>query len=405
MRASRGVQVMKILVTAASSSSSMSGVQRHALNMVRCLLLEPSVAEVHLVVAPWQRSLVELGGLRPQSRLITHVADMTASRLSRNLWYYRGLPKLAARVKPDLVHLSYPVPVDTGALPCPTILTLHDLYPYEIPRNFRARQAIFNRLILRQCLRNVDAITCVSNTTMGHLMRYAPPAVWRKGTRIYNCVEPEPLCSLYSPIPGWQGEPFLLCIAQHRRNKNISLLIRSFHRLLSAGRVHPAMKLVIIGIGGPETKHIHELVARLGLKRDVCFLEGLDEPELQWCYARCEALIAPSTTEGFGLPIAEAILAGCRVVCSDIPVFREIGGDHCRFVPLGENEEQAFADAIAADIQTPLHERIPLPQFAAETLAKQYTDLYRRVLTRHAPAHKVECAASIRETSPESQAL
>ena len=152
----------------------------------------------------------------------------------------------------------------------------------------------------------------------------------------------------------WQGEQFLLSIAQHRRNKNIPLLVRAFHRLLRQGQIAPATKLVIVGIAGPETRRIHELVSRCGLSRSVLFLEGLSEAELQWCYARCEALVAPSRTEGFGLPVAEALLAGCRVICSDIPAFREVGAEHCRFVALGTDAEEALAEGIVVTLQEPV---------------------------------------------------
>ena len=56
--------------------------------------------------------------------------------------------------------------------------------------------------------------------------------------------------------------------------------------------------------------------------------------ELQWCYRKCELLLAPSSIEGFGLPVAEALLAGCRIVCSDILAFRELEGKNCHYVPL-----------------------------------------------------------------------
>ena len=135
---------------------------------------------------------------------------------------------------------------------------------------------------------------------------------------------------------------------QHRKNKNIQLLIRVFHRLLHEGSVDPEMKLLVIGITGPETARIHQLVSDLRLDRRVVFLQGLPEPVLQWCYTNCKVLVAPSETEGFGLPVAEAMLAGCRIVCSDIPAFREIDEGHCRFVALGPGAEKGFADAILA---------------------------------------------------------
>ena len=388
---------MKILVAAASFSSHISGLQRHALNVVRCLLLQPDISTVHLVVAPWQRNLLQAAGFNLDSRLTTHVAEMDPSSLSRNLWYYRQLPALAASLQADIVHLSFPVPVDAASFDCPTVVTLHDLYPYEIPLNFGFPKFIFNRLILQQCLRNVDAIACVSEITGVRLKQYAAATTWRKAVRIYNCVEAEPLCAIQSPIPGWQGEPFLLCVAQHRRNKNIPLLIRTFDRLLRFGQINPGMKLVVIGIAGPETRSIHRLVSSCGLGPSVHFLEGLPEPELQWCYARCEALAAPSMTEGFGLPVVEALLAGCRVICSDIPAHREVGDGHCRFVALRKNAEEALAEAIVATLRDPAKAPITFPQFSSSLLAKEYIDLYRRLIASAALRQNVSFPASSRQ--------
>lgn len=386
---------MRILITAASFSPNISGLQRHALNVVRCLLGHPGVSEVHLVVAPWQRELVQAAGLDSADRLTTHVAIMDQNLLSRNLWYYRRLPALTAQVQPDLVHLSYPVPVDSSSISCPIVLTLHDLYPYEIPGNFGFPKVVFNRVILQQCLRSVDAIACVSDATVFRMRHYAPQTTWGKAIRIYNCVEPEEVCAERSPIPGWQGEPFLLCVAQHRKNKNIPLIIKAFHHLFGNGAIDPGMKLVIIGITGPETSRIDHLVSALGLDRRVIFLEGLPEPELQWCYKQCEALVAPSKTEGFGLPVAEALLVGCRVVCSDIPAFREIGDEHCRFVSLGADAEERFALAILASLQESRRDPISLPQFSSEVLAKQYVDLYRGLVPSAARVYAAQCGVPV----------
>jgi glycosyltransferase involved in cell wall biosynthesis len=391
---------MKIMVTAASFSSEMSGIQRHALNMVRCLLRRPEISRVDLVVAPWQIQLVESAGYCPDGRVTTHVAEMDQSSLSRNLWYYRELPALAARLQPDVVHLSYPMPVDAASLGCPTVVTLHDLYPYEIPRNFRFPHVIFNRLVLRHCLRSVDAIACVSEATMLRLRQYAPRSTWQKSVRIHNCVEPEPHYATRPPIWNWRREPFLLSVAQHRGNKNIGLLIRAFHRLLRASEIDSSMKLVVVGIDGPETQHIHQLVSELDLSRSVLLLRGLSDPELQWCYGRCEALVAPSKTEGFGLPVAEGLLVGCRIICSDIPAFREVGGPHCRYVTLGKGEEEALAGAIKATLQEPQRKPLSLPHLSAEVLADQYVSLYRTLIPSKAPLPIADRAAPTLGAAP-----
>ena len=399
---------MKILLAAASFASNISGLQRHAFNVARCLLSQSDISELHLVIAPWQRNLMHAAGVSPNARLTTHVAEMDRSSFSRNLWYYRRLPELAARLHADLVHLSFPAPVNAAAFGCPTVVTLHDLYPYEIPMNFGFPKFLFNRIALQQCLRSVDAIACVSEITTVRLKEYASASVWQKAVRIYNCVEAEHLSAARSPMPGCQGEPFLLCVAQHRRNKNIPLLIRTFHRLLLFGQIGPEMKLVVIGITGPETGNIQRLVSDSGLSRSVCFLEGLSEPELQWCYRHCAVLAAPSITEGFGLPVAEGLLAGCRIVCSDIPAHREVGDGRCRFVALQKNAEEALAAAIAATLREPKQKPIPLPQLCAPVLAKQYMDLYRRLIASDVPVQSVrnaKAAGSINIAASERQSL
>ncbi len=388
---------MRVLIAAASFSSELSGVQRHAFNLTRCLLTLASVSEVHLVVAPWQQELVRNAGLEAGPRLQTHVAEMKPNSFSRNYWYYRQLPALAAEVAADVVHLAYPVPVDADAFSCPTVVTLHDLYPYEIPSNFGFPKFLFNRFILQQCLRSVDSIVCVSDITYLLLGNYTPLNVRHKAIRIYNCVEAVPQCSPQSAIPGWRGEPFLLCVAQHRRNKNILFLLRIFQRLIHRRKIDPSTKLVIIGISGPETARILRMIKRTGLTQNVLLMHGLSEPDLQWFYRNCEVLLAPSKTEGFGLPVVEALLAGCRVVCSNIPAFRELGGNACRYVALDGAARDAFAEAIVATLKEPPRDPIEMPMFSNSVIAGEYERHYSKLLAPVQNASRHICTPPFHE--------
>ena len=71
----------------------------------------------------------------------------------------------------------------------------------------------------------------------------------------------------------------------------------------------------------------------------------MPEPELPSCTLTCAAALAPSYAEGFGLPIAEAAWRGKPALCSDIPVFREIGGEGALYFRVND------ADALAALVQ------------------------------------------------------
>lgn len=392
---------MKLLVVAASFAPNISGLQRHALNLAKCLMLQPEVTELHFVIAPWQQSFMQ--AVDADSRLTIHVAKLERDALSRNAWYHHELPKLATSLLADLVHLTFPTPINARAFGCPTVVTLHDLYPYEIPMNFGFPKFLFNRIVLRQCLRHATAIACVSDITYTRLKQYTPLSVWQKAIRIYNPLDADLRCTAHSPEPTSQDEPFLLSVAQHRRNKNLSLLVRVYDRLLHSGSINRETRLVIVGIPGPETLRLRRLVFRSGLSGRVRFLEGIAESELQWCYLNCQALIATSLTEGFGLPIAEALLAGCRVVCSDIPAHREVGDGHCRFVPLNDLAEESFAAAIAAAIQQPRPQPLPLLRFSAPVVARQYVGLYRRLLASAVHAQNLTLQKPITIATSERQ--
>jgi glycosyltransferase involved in cell wall biosynthesis len=396
---------MRILLSAASFSSSISGLQRHAFNVARCLMQRPEISSLHVVVAPWQADLLPAVGLIPDERLTTHIAEMNHSSLSRNRWHYRKLPELGASVRADVVHLTFPMPINARAFNCPTVVTLHDLYPYEIPLNFGFPKFVFNRITLQQCLRNADSIACVSDATSRRLRQYAPMLAWQKSVRIYNCVEPATLCAIESPIRGWRGQPFILCVAQHRRNKNIPFLIKAYARLLQRGQLDSGSMLVVVGMTGPETRIIHALVSKYGLSHRIHLLEGLTDAELQWCYERCEILAAPSITEGFGLPVAEALMTGGRVVCSEIPAFHEVGGEHCRYVALEGDGEARFADAMVAALRESKKPPVSLPQFSSPVLAQQYVDLYRELMAAYATTRNSKRSSSVGTTTWEGHTL
>jgi glycosyltransferase involved in cell wall biosynthesis len=371
---------MKIVIALTSSSGQLSGVQRHAINLARCLLTRDEITAVHLIAAPWQQDFVRDAAPRSDARLRVHTAIVRNNSLSRNFWYYAKLPRIAAQLDADVVHLAYPTPLTRHAYRCPTVVTLHDLYPYDVPANFGFPKALFNQLVLHRCLQVVDAIACVSHSTLARLEGMEPRLALAKAAVIHNCVAPQPRVSATSPLPNWNGEPFLLCVAQHRRNKNLLFLLRVFERLLRTGSVVPSTRLVIVGIPGPETSAILRFLAVTDLADRVALLNGLSDEELQWCYRNCALLLAPSLIEGFGLPVAEALLAGCRVICSDIPAFREVGADRFMYIPLDAAAGQAFCNAVCVALRDASPEPVALPQLSAPFIAEQYLQLYRSLL-------------------------
>jgi glycosyltransferase involved in cell wall biosynthesis len=183
-------------------------------------------------------------------------------------------------------------------------------------------------------------------------------------------------------LPDLVGRRFLLCVAQHRRNKNLDLLIRAVAELARTKDQHQDLFLVIVGADGPETARLKKLICQLALQTRITLINSLADPELCWLYRNCELFVAPSSIEGFGLPLVEALQCGARVTCSDIPVFREIAGDTCRYFDLrAPLPAVSLAQAVSMTLQEPRRRPEGLHRFSLKEVAAQYVSLYSQLLT------------------------
>ena len=149
---------MRVLISGLWAAEQPSGICRTVVNLIRCLNLADRSTEVSVALGEWQREYFEdtlgLGELKME---VVEIAISNRS-YSRSAWYARELPRLARRLSADLVHLSFPAPVVRREFHCPVITTLHDLYPYDRPRNFGFPRVLFNRLFLRQAVHQSEQI-------------------------------------------------------------------------------------------------------------------------------------------------------------------------------------------------------------------------------------------------------
>lgn len=366
---------MNVVIAAMSAPARMNGVSRHAANLARALLSAKEISEIHFVAGAWQKEMYQSALGVCDLRLHTHWIPLPEANLSRLFWYYRELPCIAAQLEADIVHLTFPAPTAMAAYSCATVLSLHDLYAFDIPCNFGRLKSAVARRTVSQCVHRVDAIACVSSTTQSEFARRFPRLA-HKTQVIHNVVEFRVPASISSNLGTLTGRSFILCVAQHRSNKNIPLAVRVFERLLGE-RILPAdARLVVVGIPGPETCNIEAEIRNAGLSRKVVLFSGLSDAEMRWCYENCVMLLAPSSTEGFGLPVAEAMLAGARIVCSDIPAFREVCGEACRYVPWIDDQVDTYVRAIREAVcAPPYRDRFPL-QLTAASIGDRYASLY-----------------------------
>jgi glycosyltransferase involved in cell wall biosynthesis len=135
--------------------------------------------------------------------------------------------------------------------------------------------------------------------------------------------------------------PTLLHVGSLIPRKNPEFLLEFFARLRAS---FPELRLLQVG-GVWEPAH-RELIARLGLEEHVFQVRGISRAELAEHYRSARLVVVPSTSEGFGLPVVEALACGAVVMASDIPVLREPGGAavvYCKVSDLDAWEQRAKA--------------------------------------------------------------
>jgi glycosyltransferase involved in cell wall biosynthesis len=329
---------------------------------------------ITLAIGKWQESYFRSSLNLETAKLRIVLVDISDDAFTRNLWYLRGLPKLADDIAADIVHLFFPAPIRRSMLRCPVVLSLHDLQPFDELGNFGFPNMFFNRVFLQRCLNEVDSVVCVSEATLAKLKARFPRLAHRKAVVIHSCIT----IDSYEPVaPIGEQCRFAFMVAWHGTNKNISLALRAFEELLQKEIIDKQTGLLIVGSCGPETAAITAFIGQRGLDKSVRLVEKVTDGELRWLYSHCDFLIAPSSMEGCGLPVAEGLFCGSRIVCSDIPAFREIGGDTCHYFDLhAESDSSAMVAAIRSALTEPARPARRLERFSLEHVASEYAALY-----------------------------
>ena len=139
--------------------------------------------------------------------------------------------------------------------------------------------------------------------------------------------------------------PFCLYVGTIEPRKNLPVLFEAMARLSEN------VMLVVAGRDGMDAQSQLAPIEQLALDRRVLRLGYCPEQMLSGLYAAAAAVVYPSRYEGYGLPIVEGLAAGVPVVASDLPVFREVGGDEIRlFDPVDPDSiASALERAIAGD--------------------------------------------------------
>ena len=140
-----------------------------------------------------------------------------------------------------------------------------------------------------------------------------------------------------------KGKTFLM-VGTVQPLKNHAIAVEALNHLYKLAP-ESDVKLLIIGKQTNLMADFEDIIAENeSVNSKILWIkDGLDE-ELIWAYENCDALLFPSQAEGFGLPLVEASYFKLPILCSDIPVFREIAGENATYFPV--NDVTALAEAI-----------------------------------------------------------
>ncbi len=309
----------------------------------------------------------------------------------KSLWRTFSMSRQLYNDRINLFHgLSGEIPLGIPAAGMKSIVTVHDLIFLIHPETYKPfDRFLYDRKFRSACSR-ADAIVAISNSTRNDLIRYygTDPSKIRT---IYQACDPV----FYSGPDGKVMEVvareyrlprnFILYVGSVIPRKNLLMVIKAMAIL------PPDMKvpLVVVGDGGSYKEETKKLIAAEKLERLVIWIENLhDSRRLKALYDLAYAFLYPSLYEGFGIPVAEALLSKVPVLTSNRSSLPEAAGP-CSFLADPEDPEQISAGIGKILSDTELREkmategyRYATEKFSPETTSEDVFQLYKQILDR-----------------------
>lgn len=225
------------------------------------------------------------------------------------------------------------------------VILQHDMIPFLHRElcNQDARKIVdwFDRVILRG-----DAVMCATKSVAHEFIDYVASRKLpfkqnlRLGWQPHGCDFPvpdsdAPMSARIHAICA-DERPFFLSVSTLEPRKGYSVALDAVERLWREG---VNVRYAIIGQHGWNANGIaRRIVSHVEFGRRLFWLKDASDAELRDLYEHARGLIFPSIAEGFGLALIEAAHYGLPIIASDIPVFREVGGDAISYFDVADSE-------------------------------------------------------------------
>lgn len=230
----------------------------------------------------------------------------------------------------ELVHTPYlllPRKIENRI----NVITIHDLISFDEPQKFRTR--IKNSTLL-SAVERADGIIFISHETRRIFLERFGSVNRKIATQvIYNGICDQFSHSGESPVSqeleGF-SHPYILWVGARAGYKNFLPFLENFVNSKSKREIS------IVIVGGPE---LNKAEKRLLAETRWKWLGNVPDPSLAYIYSNAVALVYPSSREGFGLPILEAMSCKCPVICFNSGAMGEISSGNAIYLEeLSANE-------------------------------------------------------------------
>jgi len=318
---------IRVALLADSLEEGFASMDHYAAMLGAALADRPDVNA--LLTRPlFRRRFARAGGLLGRRAIV----------LDRLVNRYRDYPRAAAALPGfDLFHVLDQTYASVAcALPAPrTLVTCHDLDFFDPPPGTRHAWLVRRTgAIALPGLRHAARVICDSDAIRRDILGRG--LVSDERLRVvplgaepdFRPDGPEVLGPAAEQLLASRTPPLVLHVGGMVPRKRIDLVLGTF-ACLRAG----LGAATLVRVGGALTPSFRQLAQTLGIAQAIVEMPFLTRSQLAALYRRCQLLLLVSETEGFGLPVLEAMASGVPVVCRDLPALRELAGDAARLVP------------------------------------------------------------------------
>jgi glycosyltransferase involved in cell wall biosynthesis len=264
----------------------------------------------------------DLLGFGEQVRTV-RVPIAGSGRASRVIAEQLLLPRMVRRERIDLLHsLGTTAPRFPRVTSVVTVLdVIYALHPEAHSRAMRTGM----RVLVPLAVKGADRLLALSNAAAAEISSELGVASERIDV-VQLAGAPRGPAAGETELRerlGLGDAPLLLSVSARRGHKNIGRLLDAFAAL----DLQPEPMLVLPGYPTATAGELEQRARRLGIADRVKMPGWVSDADLEGLYGAAVCSVFPSLTEGFGLPVLEAMERELPVACSDIPVLHEVGGD------------------------------------------------------------------------------